>query len=227
MAAGKIAVVAGSTGLVGSTLLSLLAAAPEYGRVIALARRQLAVAAAKVERRDADFDRLDELLGDLHNDGDRLDVYCCLGTTIRAAGSQADFRRVDHDYVLALARWAERTRARRFLAVSALGADARRGVFYNRVKGETEDDLRSLALRSLVLARPSLLVGERAQTRPTERLAIVATRPLQWLLPAAIRPVDAADVAAALLLAARAAAAPAMLENARMHGAERELAAAK
>lgn len=227
MAAGKTAVVAGSTGLVGSLLLSMLAAAREFRHVIALARRPLVQPPAKVEQREADFDRLDEILEDLRGEGDRIDVFCCLGTTIRAAGSQLAFRRVDHDYVLALADWAKRIGARRFLAISAVGADARNRIFYNRVKGETEQALQSLPLRSLVLARPSLLVGERAEARPGEKIALVATRPLRSLLPAGIRPVDAGDVAAALLLAARATVPPPILGNAQMHGAARQLAEAR
>lgn len=220
----KIAVVAGSTGLVGSRLLVLLATAPEYSRVVALARRPLTATSAKVERRDANFEHLETLLADLADAGDRLDVYCCLGTTLRAAGARAAFRRVDHDYVLAIARWAERVEARRFLSISALGADARSRVFYNRVKGETERALQSSDLRSLVIARPSLLEGDRAHMRLGEQLTLLATRPLRNLIPARVRPIGADDVAAALLLAARDVAPPSIMANASMQGAALRLA---
>ncbi len=220
----KLAVVAGSTGLVGSRLLPLLADAPEYGRVVALARHELAEDRAEIERRDADFDHLATVLADLCDLGERLDVYCCLGTTLRAAGSRAAFRRVDHDFVLALARWAGAIRARRLLFISAIGADAQSRVFYNRVKGETEDALRALPLNSLVIARPSLLDGDRPQIRLGERLALLAARPLHALLPATLRPVRAVDVAAALLLAARERQPRPVLANAHLHGAASRLA---
>jgi uncharacterized protein YbjT (DUF2867 family) len=219
-----IAVVAGSTGLIGAHLLPRLVAAPEYGRVIALTRRPLPSPPHHAEQRAADFDRLDEVLGDLSYLGERIDVFCCLGTTLRTAGSKSAFRRVDHDYVLALGRWAARVGAHRFLLVSALGADTASRVFYNRVKGETEAALQALRLNSLVIARPSLLDGDRAELRIGERLAIIASRRLRAWIPARLRPIRAEDVATALLLAARDAQPAAFLESAQMHGAAQKLA---
>lgn len=222
--AARIAIVAGSTGLVGAHLLSLLDAATDYARIIALARRPIAVRSPRVERRSAEFDRLDAVLGDLNEMGSCLDVFCCLGTTLRLAGSHEAFRRVDHDHVLALAHWAKGADARRLLTVSALGANAQSRAFYSRVKGETEQALRLLGLRSLVVARPSLLAGERHETRLGERLALLATRPLRAVIPAAVRPIAAEDVAAALLLAARDESPPSILDNAQMLGAASRLA---
>jgi len=220
----RIAVVAGSTGLVGEQLLPILAAAPEYDRVIALTRRPLPSPPARVKQRTVDFDRLDEVLDDLRDLGERIDVFCCLGTTLRMAGSKSAFRRVDHDYVMALGRWAARVGARRVLLVSALGADATSRVFYNRVKGETEAALQSLRVNSLVIARPSLLDGDRFDLRIGERLAIIASRRLRALIPERMRPIRAEDVAAALLLAARAAQPAPILESAQMQGAAQQLA---
>jgi uncharacterized protein YbjT (DUF2867 family) len=152
------------------------------------------------------------------------DVYCALGTTLKAAGSQAAFRRVDHDHVLALGQWAVRAGARRLLVVSAVGADAHAASFYSRVKGDTEAALRALPLRSLVIARPSLLDGARDQWRTGERLALAFTRPLRPLIPAALRPIGADDVAAALWQAAQQAEPPAVLTSAAMQGAARRTA---
>lgn len=177
------AVAAGATGLVGSELLPLLCEASEYGRVIALARRPVALVHPKLAVRAADFERLADVLRDVHGARRPLDVFCSLGTTIAAAGSQAAFRRVDFDYVLALARWAKAAHARRFVVVSALGANAASAAFYNRVKGETEQALRALGLASLVILRPSLLDGERVERRAGERLALLVARPIRTLIP--------------------------------------------
>lgn len=213
----RTAVVAGATGLVGTELLRLLTEAPEYSRVVALARRPPAIGSPKLVVRRARFDALADELADLR--AAPVDVFCCLGTTIAAAGSQLAFRVVDHDYVLAVGRWARDAHARRLLVVSALGADPASRVFYNRVKGETERDLAALGLESLVIVRPSLLDGDRAERRTGERLAILAARPLRGLLPASVRPVRARDVAASLLLATRAETTPRIVDSAQMHGA--------
>ncbi len=217
----KTAIVAGGTGLVGTQLLRLLDAAAEYSRVIALTRRPPTFAAARIETRAAEFERLSALLADVA--GGQLDVFCCLGTTIRAAGSETAFRRVDHDHVLLLAKWAKAADARRVLVVSALGADASSRVFYNRVKGETESGLRALGLRSLVIARPSLLDGDRADGRPGEKIALSAARALRFLIPRSLQPVRDVDVAASLLLAARAPHPPPGIASSAMHGACEQL----
>lgn len=219
------AVVAGATGMVGSRLVAMLGTAPDYARVLALTRRPLARTVPKVETRIADFDHLDRELHDARvggsTDGDRLDVdvFCCLGTTIRKAGSQAAFRRVDHDFVVALGAWAKVVGARRMLVVTALGSDATSRVFYNRVKGEVEQALIALDLRSLVILRPSLIDGDRPEARSIERVAIVALRPVRGLVPRTWRPVLADDVAATLLTAARANEPPLRIDSAHMHGA--------
>jgi uncharacterized protein YbjT (DUF2867 family) len=216
----KTAVVAGSTGLVGSRLVELLLAAPEYTLVIALARRSLSSASAKLQWRQADFDRLDKVLGDIRgSESVPLDVFCCLGSTIKTAGSQDAFRRVDFDYVVQVGRWARVAGARRLVVISALGADAASRVFYNRVKGDAEQALGALGLPSLVVLRPSLLDGERTEVRPGERLTLKLTRPIRALLPKAVRPVRDVDVAATMLSAARADRAPLLIESAQMHGA--------
>jgi uncharacterized protein YbjT (DUF2867 family) len=132
-------------------------------------------------------------------------AFCCLGTTIKQAGSQEAFQAVDHAAVLAFARAAQRAGVQRLAVVSALGASPTSGTFYNRVKGEMEAGLQTLGLRQLVIARPSLLVGDRASlgqpARPGERLALALSAPFVPLLPLAWRPIQAAVVARALLRA--------------------------
>jgi uncharacterized protein YbjT (DUF2867 family) len=132
-------------------------------------------------------------------------AFCCLGTTIKQAGSQEAFRAVDHTAVLAFARAAQRAGVKRLAVVSALGASPKSGTFYNRVKGEMEAELQTLGLRQLVIARPSLLVGDRTAlgqpARPGERLALALSAPFVPFLPLAWRPIQAAVVARALLRA--------------------------
>lgn len=134
---------------------------------------------------------------------------CCLGTTIKAAGSQAAFRAVDFDAVLAFARAARAAGVAHFAVVSALGADPRSGVFYNRVKGEMEAAVAALGFASVVIARPSLLAGDRAslgqRPRQAERWTLALLAPLAPLIPAAWRPIQAATVARALRRALRQA----------------------
>jgi uncharacterized protein YbjT (DUF2867 family) len=217
----RTAVVAGATGLVGGHLVAMLNTAADYAQVTALTRRPLPPVSPKVSSRTVDFDRPERALADVSGTGALpLDVFCALGTTIKTAGSQDAFRRVDFDYVLNLARWSLSARARRFIVVSALAANAGSAAFYNRVKGEMEDAVRALALPVVVL-RPSLLAGHRDEFRAGERLALALTAPLRPLIPASVRPVQAADVAATMLQAARDPAPASVIASANMHGARR------
>ncbi|MDI1336282.1 MAG: oxidoreductase [Lacunisphaera sp.] len=167
------ALIAGATGLVGGQLLRQLLDAPEYDRVIALGRRPVDVAHPKLVQVAADFAALEKVTADLRCD----DAFCCLGTTSKKAGSQAAYRAVDHAAVLAFAWAARRNGATRFFMVSSLGANARSRVFYNRVKGETEEALEVLGFRTLGIFRPSLLLGPRREFRLGERLGAA----LMWL----------------------------------------------
>lgn len=166
-APARSALVLGATGLVGGHCLDLLLADAAWERVTTLGRRPVAREHPKLEQRTADFDRLAEHAEAFAAD----DVFCCLGTTIRAAGSREAFRRVDHDFAVAAARLASERGARHFLLVTALGADPASRVFYNRVKGETERDVSGLPFFAVSILRPSLILGERADRRPAEALA--------------------------------------------------------
>lgn len=189
---------AGATGLVGHHVLHQALARPGLLHLHALVRRPPALPTD--DRRLAwwpvDFRALPALPS-----ADA--ALCALGTTIKVAGSQAAFRAVDFDAVLAFARAARAAGVQRLAVVSALGADAGSGVFYNRVKGEAEDALRALGFSTLVIAQPSLLVGDRAAlgqpVRAGERVTLALTRPLLPLIPAAWRPIGADRVARALL----------------------------
>jgi uncharacterized protein YbjT (DUF2867 family) len=180
---------------VGAEIVGQLAADDTVTRIVVLARRIPADLPPRVEAHAIDFDRL--------QDHERLfaadQVFCALGTTIRKAGSQAAFRKVDFEYPLTVARLGLKKGARHFLLVSALGANSQSGIFYNRVKGELEDQLRSLGYRSVTIARPSLLLGARKEFRVFERLGMV----IGEFIPGRYRPVQASAVARSLVMAAR------------------------
>jgi uncharacterized protein YbjT (DUF2867 family) len=179
--AGLVAVVAGATGLTGRALVAQLRVDPRYAKIIALTRKAGSVATdARVEECVVDFDALATSRTLPASPVDH--AFCCLGTTIKVAGSQAAFRKVDLDAVLAFARAAKGSGARHLSVISALGASANSGVFYNRVKGEMEQAVAQLGFVSVHLLQPSLLLGERSELRAGERAGILAANVIAPLL---------------------------------------------
>lgn len=194
------ALVVGSTGLVGTECLRVLAEDGAHRPVVALTRRPLPdPVPPNVSERIISFDRLQEHREEIQGDH----VFCALGTTIRKAGSKERFRQVDYDLPLTIARLALENGARHFSLVSAVGADPDSRVFYNRVKGELERDIEALGYPSLVILRPSVLAGERTELRPMEALGRLLLR----LVPGRYHPVHARTVAATMALLAREEAA--------------------
>jgi uncharacterized protein YbjT (DUF2867 family) len=200
--AGASVLLAGATGLVGRALLARLLAADRQQSVTVLARKPLPAPLARDPRLTVLVGDSATLVGQASAAGD---VYIALGTTIKVAGSEAAFRAVDFELVVATARAARQAGARRLAVVSALGADRGSRVFYNRVKGEMEDAVEALGYDALVIARPSLLIGDRAALgQPTRRGEVWAVRllgPLLPLVPASVRPIEAATVAEAMIAA--------------------------
>ena len=193
--ASRNALIAGASGLVGSHLLQGLLDDAAVKAVHALGRRELSIRHPKLQAHVVDFRALKGLPA-------VDEIYLALGTTIRQAGSQAAFRAVDLDANLAVARAALAAGGRRIGLVSAMGADARSVIFYNRVKGELEDALAELEPDTLVIARPSFLIGDRKAlgqpVRRGEALGIWSGRVTRFLLPDNYRPIEAARVADAL-----------------------------
>ncbi len=191
----------GATGLIGRQFLALALEEDRVEKVIAYSRRPIALAHPKLEVRITDFDRLvDDPASAGAHWGSALVI--CLGSTIKKAGSQEAFRKVDHDYVLASAQAAKRAGARSIHIVTATGADARSMIFYNRVKGETERDVIQLVLDAAHFYRPSLLEGERDEKRPGEKWAQRLAPLYNPLLVGPLRryrSVDSGKVASALL----------------------------
>ncbi len=195
------ALIAGASGLVGSHCLQLLLNSERYSQVISIGRRELPIIHPKLDQRVIDFNKIDRYATELAAD----DVYCCLGTTIKKAGSKEEFYKVDHTYVTRLAEVTLKKQASQFLVVSAMGADAGSMIFYNQVKGKMEDDVLQMGFEAVHIFRPSLLLGEREEHRTGEEFAAKVMKPLQGLMVGPLRkykPVQAETVAKAMLYAA-------------------------
>ncbi|MBX2947028.1 MAG: oxidoreductase [Cyclobacteriaceae bacterium] len=191
----RTALLAGSTGLIGKQLLELLLEDSDYTVVKAISRKPLDIQHAKLQNIVADFNTLTEH----HNQLKANDVFCCLGTTIKQAGSQAAFRKVDYDYPLELAKLTKNQGASQYLIITALGSDAKSGIFYNRVKGEVEQAIDELGFQSYHILRPSLLLGERTEKRAGEGAATVVYQALGFLIPLKYKAIDSVKVARAML----------------------------
>jgi uncharacterized protein YbjT (DUF2867 family) len=187
----RTALLAGATGLVGGHLLELLLGDDSWDRVVSVGRREVDVRHPKLTQQHAVLPNV----GDLPPVDD---VFCALGTTIKKAGSQDAFRAIDHDAVVALATAAQRSGATTFLHVTAMGANPRSRIFYNRVKGETERDVAALGIPTTMAFRPSIIDGDRAESRRGESASLVVMRALKPVL-GRFGPTRAHDIAAAML----------------------------
>ncbi|MEJ0056863.1 MAG: NAD(P)H-binding protein [Bacteroidota bacterium] len=157
----KTAILAGTTGLIGAQVLELLMEEKSYDRIIALSRKPLKKTSEKIINLIVDFDDLDSFKDHLKGD----DVFCCLGTTIKQAGSKEAFRKVDLEYPVTLATITKNNGARKFLIVTALGANKRSSIFYNQVKGEVEEKIAALGFEEYHIFQPSMLIGLRKEER--------------------------------------------------------------
>lgn len=162
------ALIAGSSGLVGQKLLQLLLDSAHYSKIYSLVRKPSGIQHPKLEELIFDFNAPKNY----ENLPSVKDIFCCLGTTIKKAGSQEAFKKVDFEYPLLLAKAGKNNEAQSFHVITALGADANSTFFYNKVKGELQDALKKLNFDQLYIYQPSLLVGERSESRPGEKLAI-------------------------------------------------------
>jgi uncharacterized protein YbjT (DUF2867 family) len=161
------ALIAGGTGLVGSSLLQQLLADHQYEKIVVITRKPIEMANPKLVQQQLDFDKIENLKLDFQVD----DVFCALGTTIKTAGSQDAFYKVDYTYVVNLGKWCVNNGVKRFMIVSAMGANAKSGIFYNRVKGEMEVAVSKLQIPEVKVFRPSLLMGNRIEKRGGENIA--------------------------------------------------------
>ncbi len=198
----RSALLVGATGLVGRHCLHRLLADERYAEVITLGRRPLEHQHPQLTHHIVNFEQLADYADVIRGD----DVFCCLGTTMKQAGSKEAFRTVDYTYPLQIAELALTNGATHYLLVSATGANSSSWFFYNRVKGDLENALQALGYPTLSLLRPSLLTGDRAEKRTGEQVG-------EWLLDvfsfalrgplARARPTAATDVAAAMIAVAQ------------------------
>jgi len=166
----RTAIVVGSNGLIGSELLNMLLEDDYYRTVVSLARKYLDMKNPKlVQYIIEDYNQLDEFEELIAAD----DIYCCLGTTMKKAGSKEAFKKVDYEYPLNIARLASLNDSQQFFLVSSLGANPESGVFYNKVKGQVEESIKQIEFKGIHIFRPSLLLGQRDEKRGGESSAKV------------------------------------------------------
>ncbi|MDA1269183.1 MAG: oxidoreductase [Bacteroidetes bacterium] len=213
-----IALISGTSGLVGMQLLHQLLRNPAYSYVLSVGRRSLALKHEKLLQIDGDLSKLNawawedkinaQSLGGAYQtlvmalQEKKVDVhaFCSLGTTIKQVGAKDKFYAVDHDLVIEFASWSKKLGATKFLYVSAMGANPHSSIFYNQVKGKTEEDLKALGFSYLGIFRPSLLLGARHEFRFGEQVATFFMMPLSWLkLGNNIRPIRDHVVAKSLV----------------------------
>ena len=190
----KIALVAGSTGLIGSQLLELLLKDEYYSQVISISRKKLAITNPKLVNVVCELSLLSSYRNELKAD----DVFCCLGTTMKVAKSKEKFRAVDFDAPVMLANIAKENGSKKFLLISALGANKSSSIFYNQVKGEVEEAIEQVGLGTFHIFRPSLLVGSRKKQRSGEEAAIIFYKIFGWLIPKKYQAIESIKVAKAM-----------------------------
>ncbi len=174
----KTAIIAGASGLVGKQLLFNLIESNQNDKIIALVRKEIPYHSPKLLQVIVDFDNLQVIAENLKVD----DVFCCLGTTIRKAGSQDAFKKVDYEYCLNLANETYKNGSKNFYLVSALGANAKSKIFYNNVKGKLEEAINQIGFNSFYAFRPSLLLGNRTEFRLGEKIMQIILKPISKLM---------------------------------------------
>lgn len=197
----KTALVVGASGLIGGYCLDVLCKDPSYSEIIALVRKPILKTHRKLKIIINKFDNLEDELSKIKAD----DVYCCLGTTIKKAGSQEEFKKIDFSLVVSIAELMRKQGAQQFLVISSIGADSNSKIFYNRVKAEMELALKALEYPHLRVIRPSLLLGTRNEFRLGERLGVLLSPVFSPLMVGSLkkyRPVHAEKVAQFMVRAA-------------------------
>lgn len=188
----KTAIIAGASGLTGSYLLKLLLENKTYSEVKVLVRKPLNIKHPSLQQIVYDYENPNpEVIKADH-------VYCCLGTTMKKAGSREAFKKVDYEYPLQIAQAAHQNGAEKFALVSAMGASIRSRVFYNKVKGQLEADLKEVPYEATYIFHPSMLLGPRKEFRFGEEAGKILMKGFRFFLPANIKPVHASQVAACM-----------------------------
>ena len=194
----KSALIIGSTGLIGSELVNLLLDSNDYTKVITFVKRDSGIKHPKLTQYVIDFDKpetyTDLVVGD--------DFFCTIGTTIKKAGSQNAFRKVDFEYPKQFAAFALDNKVKQFLIISSLNADAMSGNFYLKTKGEIQDFLKNCAFESVAVLQPSLLLGNRTEFRLGEKVGAFFMKAFSFVFQGNLKkykPIEGKTVAKALL----------------------------
>jgi uncharacterized protein YbjT (DUF2867 family) len=185
----KTALILGATGLVGSHLLDLLIKDPEYKQVLVVARKQVTNSSPKVVQLILNFDNLAEYKEKIKAD----DVFCCLGTTMKKAGTKEKFYQVDYTYIFNIARIVSENQADSFNLVTAMGADKNSAFFYNKVKGEIEEAVSTLRFKQINIFRPSMILGNRKESRPLEKAGQIVASLLSFVFVGPLKKYKAID----------------------------------
>ncbi|WP_421872380.1 oxidoreductase [Marinoscillum sp.] len=198
------ALVIGCTGLVGRELVNVFLDTTYYSTIKLVTRRSLNLNNDRIEEIILeDFDQMEGIKDQLNAN----DYFCCLGTTMKIAGSKENFKKVDLDYPLQLAKIASQSSGfRQYLVVTSAGAGSGSPLFYNQVKGELEDELRRMKLSGLMIFRPSLLIGDRKEFRLGEEIAKGLSAVLSFFMVGLKRrlwSIKASDVAKSMFMIAR------------------------
>jgi uncharacterized protein YbjT (DUF2867 family) len=193
----KTALVVGATGLIGKHLTIKLLASNFYSKIKVLVRKPLDINHPNLEQIVVDFNNLDtsKIVAD--------DVFCCLGTTMKQAGSKPAFYKVDFTYPVEIAKAALANGAKQYIIVTAMGADEKSMVYYNRVKGEVEKALSDLHYPTLLIFRPSMLLGERKEPRLGEKIGKVVMSLIGFMTPDKYKAIEGEKVANAMMLLAQ------------------------
>jgi uncharacterized protein YbjT (DUF2867 family) len=190
-------ILAGATGLIGKNLLSFLLRSPDYEKVHILVRQNISLQHEKLIVHLVDFENPEPTLSQLSAET----FFCCIGTTMRQAGSTEAFRKVDYEYPLRLGQIVKRQGIKQFVLISSIGANKNSRIFYSRVKGEVEEALTDLKFGSTLIFRPSLLLGHRQEFRFAEEVSKIFMKIFIPFFIGSIRryrPVQATSVAAVM-----------------------------
>ncbi len=191
----KTAIIAGATGLTGRELTHLMIEDTRYSKLILLVRTAIEPMHEKIEQVIFNFEQPNTAVLDAE------EIFCCLGTTIKIAGSKDAFYKVDHDFVSLIANAGWKNGVKRFSMISAMGANKNSAVFYNKVKGQAEETVAGVGYDSCYIFRPSLLLGHRNEFRLGEKIAAFLMTSISFALPKKYKPVEAKQVAKAMLVA--------------------------
>lgn len=194
----KKALILGATGVVGGELVRLLCRNENYEKIVVWARRELNFSHEKLETKIVNFDEIANLSSENFDE-----IFCALGTTIKRAQSRENFAKVDLTYPLEAAKWGKNSGIKRFILISAPGADANSRAFYLQIKGRAQEQIEKLGFESLQIVHPPLICGKREHFRLGESLAILLFRLIPKSLFKTYRPMSGAQIAEAMILRAQ------------------------